>query len=147
MKLEHQVCSLEQAKRLKELGIIQDSFACYIGDDNPDPRYHEPYELMVTDVAYSEVGASWYDARIAAFTSAELGEMLPKQVSTYFNKAEWYCEYIELGTKRYVQVEASEARARAKMILRMLEEKEDGYSINFFNSRINYINKKPTVVG
>jgi hypothetical protein len=42
MKLENQVCTLEQAKRLKELGVEQHSLCCYmaygsefIGNENP----------------------------------------------------------------------------------------------------------------
>lgn len=77
MNLQDQVISLEQAKRLKELGVVQESLFCFIGDDDPDPRYNMPHKLYLTTEAYSEVGAGWYDSRIAAFTVAELGVMLP----------------------------------------------------------------------
>jgi hypothetical protein len=62
MKLENQICTLEQAKRLKELGICQDGYFHY-GDrlDGPTESWmHEGDE----DVFY------------AAFTVAELGVML-----------------------------------------------------------------------
>lgn len=78
MKLSKQVVSLEQAKKLKELGVEQESLFCFIGDDNPDPKYNLPHKLYLTNEAYSEVGAGWYENRIAAFTVAELGVMLPE---------------------------------------------------------------------
>lgn len=34
MNLEQQVCSLENAKRLKELGVKQDSLFWHVGDDS-----------------------------------------------------------------------------------------------------------------
>lgn len=82
MKVSDQVCSLEQAKRLKELGVRQEGLFCFIGDENPDPRYNEPMRLFYESEAI-ECGKSWYDNRIAAFTVAELGIMLPDYYFAY----------------------------------------------------------------
>jgi len=87
MKLESQVCTLEQAKKLKALGVIQESLFCFIGDDNPNPKYNQPHVLYYTPNAWGEVGAGWYDSRIAAFTVAELGVMLDNDCLVERSKA------------------------------------------------------------
>lgn len=65
MKLEDQVVSLELAKRLKELEVMQESlfFWCDNWVHSQDSVYHSPTS--------SET--------FSAFTVAELGEMLPKE--------------------------------------------------------------------
>ena len=68
LAFEKQCAGFDQAKRLKELGIIQESIGCWTGDPNPDPKYHEPYKLYYTQECYSEQGADWYNNRIAAWT-------------------------------------------------------------------------------
>jgi hypothetical protein len=83
MNLEQQVCSLELAKRLKELGIKQESLFYYRAWENP--LINHVSESRVTDdywcLYYHE--DKYYkccDWEIAAFTVAELGEMLPKAI-------------------------------------------------------------------
>jgi hypothetical protein len=126
MKLESQVCSLELAKRLKELGVKQESvFYFYKGSSKPEP-------LNAPDVALQrrqpDVFAAYY---VSAFTVAELGEMLPDSYFTsrytdgfsdsHPNKG-WHGrnwttrEFHEGGCK-------TEADARAKMLIYLLENK------------------------
>jgi hypothetical protein len=69
MNLEQQVCSLDFAKRLKELGVKQESL--YLWSEHTTPAtlwnegaYETKYEHRTTYPCY------------AAFTVAELGEML-----------------------------------------------------------------------
>ena len=59
MKLEKQVCSLESAKRLKELGVKQNSLWCYYKSkkwdmgyvitlkENTDRNLHNIYSLVL----------------------------------------------------------------------------------------------------
>ena len=61
MKLEQHVCSLDLAKRLKELGVKQESLFWW-GE-------------ITKEVHYCKAGKPLH---ISAFTVAELGEMLPK---------------------------------------------------------------------
>jgi hypothetical protein len=90
MNLEEQVCSLELAKRLKELNVEQDSLFCWI--NNCDLEYL-PLEIRNKNVVY------------AAFTVAELGEMLPN-----FNVI-------------YTLFDRNEANARAKILIYLIENK------------------------
>lgn len=74
MKLESQVCSLEYAKRLKELGVKQESlfyWSFYDGGFSEE----EP-GITLTD----EANHGFEEDLLSAFTVAELGEMLPKQI-------------------------------------------------------------------
>ncbi len=70
MKLEQQVVSLELAKRLKELGVKQDSLHEWIYHWRNGKEYH--WSLYPTDEDDK------VNERASAFTVAELGEMLPK---------------------------------------------------------------------
>lgn len=77
MKLDKMAISYEHAKQLRELGVLQlHSYACYIGDDNPDPKYNMAQVLYSCNHAYSVCGSSWFESRTAAFTTYELGQML-----------------------------------------------------------------------
>ena len=65
MTLQEQVCTLEQAKRLKELGCEQESLYAWLRFDGQWFLYENTY---------------WYraacDGYVSAYTVAELGEML-----------------------------------------------------------------------
>lgn len=64
MKLEDQVCSLDLAKRLKELGVKQESVFWWRGD-RTEPQWYVAHERGPV-----------YDVRYAAFTVAELADRL-----------------------------------------------------------------------
>ena len=70
MKLEDQVCSLELAKKLKELGVKQESlfYWWFVRNDMGD-------DVFVSDTKPVNGTEYW-----SAFTVAELGEMLPKYI-------------------------------------------------------------------
>ncbi len=87
MKIENQVCSLEQAKKLKDLGVCQDSFFSWYGGFNGSEM---PPSVDLTDqrnYEYSVNGNYGHpDHMYAAFNVAELGTMLPEYVETYFTR-------------------------------------------------------------
>lgn len=108
MKLEDQVCSLDLAKRLKELGVKQESLHFWQWVEA-----HQDYEI--------DNGS--YDNKISAFTVAEMGEMLRK---TRFNLPvplefwDW-----DWSFKLTDQAEGygTEADARARMLICLIEQK------------------------
>jgi hypothetical protein len=74
MTLEHQVTSLELSKRLKELGVKQESLflwvkACGSGEWS-----------LKSDEAFDHMASLAADDEVAAYTVAELGEMLPREL-------------------------------------------------------------------
>lgn len=136
MKLEQQVCSLELAKRLKELNVKQESLFYWCGShSNPDA----PWEIHNWKVYNSEFRFRYYqsDDPISAFTVAELGEMLPKEIDidpkdeairhyhltcTKWTNG-WIVDYEFYGDdSKLVSIEAdTEADARGTMLQYLLE--------------------------
>jgi len=130
MKIEDQVCSLELAKRLKELGVKQESFCWWV-----EPEYTNDKEPFVQ--AEFPAGHTARTHIASAFTVAELGEMLPITIHGDFDhlicdKAiqHWFVYYScdREGSPRpkgglYLQTESTEANARAKLIVYLLENK------------------------
>jgi len=80
MNLEQQVCSLELAKRLKELGIKQESLFCHQPIKNEKPRVW-PRNFNLNEFAHPSI-----DERIAAFTLIELLEILPNRITININE-------------------------------------------------------------
>lgn len=126
MKLEDQVVSLELAKKLKTLGVKQESMFDWIEWKEGKSK------LIYNDMEHN------YDASIklsfySAFTVAELGEMLPKHAGSYKKEDEYvafsdwkeYAWYIDGGNapKLVIETANTEADARAKMLIYLLENK------------------------
>jgi len=116
MKLEKQICNKELAKNLKELGVKQESEWIWaimnIGAGQSAYIYN-----TVSDKGYHR------DAKYSAFTVAELGEMLKKfgQIERFYNVLGKWVIRNALKNKRF---EAdTEANARAKMLIYLLENK------------------------
>ena len=138
MKLEQQVCSLELAKRLKELGVNQDSLYIWTTRTEPATLWSfDRYEEHFGD----DIG-SGYD-EFSAFTVAELGEMLPKDLyipykgnsgkkrkypqhpHCFFGSGEGHqCQlnYTGGNSQEYISHQAdTEANVRAKMLIYLIE--------------------------
>ena len=124
MELKKQVCSLELAKRIKELGVKQDSLCFYL--DYEDIR---GVRLVVDE---------WQDAKeyktYSAYTVAELGEMLPDYLTLNHNilqldilkiETDWVINYrIGCAKAASIGIRANtEADARAKMLIYLIENK------------------------
>lgn len=117
MPLEKQVTSLELSKKLKELGVKQESLFYYSRVKHEqeyklDFGIHGPYETKDLD------------HKISAFTVAELGEMLPyAALGAYFNQFkganDWSMGY---GLEKTINSD-TEAEARGKMLVYLRENK------------------------
>ena len=117
MTLEQQVTSLELSKKLKELGVKQDSLFWWLEVS--------PGQWNTHCLSY---GKREENIGISAFTVSELGEILPE----YFCSAQagtqekWVCEKYSHGTidaevpRLYADTEAN---ARAKMLIYLIEHK------------------------
>lgn len=137
MKLQDQVCTLEQAKQLRELGVSQDSLFSWCGD--------ETNRLMDGGASGVEYG-KWVfvnttksannqeeDHRdlvpsakpfAAAFTVAELGVMLPtlgiKRVKSNNGQGQDY-HWLEFKSQDWSDI--NEAQLLSKFLIYLLEEK------------------------
>ncbi len=124
MKLENQVCSLELAKKLKELRVEQSAyFTWYVNGDKG--------HLMHNPEGFRGFESKSFDA----FTVAELGEMLPEEIEvnevSYWvgiNRGlgqSWQVFYRKNGTDftRYLQNAETEADTRAKMLIYLIANK------------------------
>jgi hypothetical protein len=118
MKTEDQVCSLELAKKIKELGGGQwEPFAFwYVADNGSEAK------LITRDRWIPVIKAEVFPA----FTIAELGEMLPPAFSSSRGADNrWMCvnemkSNSEDGRIRFADTEAD---ARAKMLIYLFENR------------------------
>ena len=134
MEIEKQVCSLELAKKLKELGVKQEGIFWWITYGNKETGFEEVLETheFCCDCNCPE---KLNEPNYSAFTATELGEMLPNSldkkkwkkwnnnllISKYENG--WIFEYVAgdcfgEGVKCKAKTEAD---ARAKMLIYLLE--------------------------
>ena len=126
MKLEDEVCSLDLAKKLKELGVKQESLFQHVNN----PIGHAGWQMWFQGRVATVLGerAEWY----AAFTVAELGEILPPTIDGKYNdKTRWFnsrktskaCVWYENARpNEEIMTEAdTEADARAKMLVYLIE--------------------------
>jgi hypothetical protein len=115
LPLEKQVVSLELAKRLKELGVAQDSAFRWALDAGNQ-------WVLVS----SRIGKVDPDQRLSAFTVAELGEMLPNGSESWRNEQRRYAaEFVLPGDPKNrgtLHFAATEADARAAMLIHLIEQ-------------------------
>lgn len=158
MKLEDQVCTLEQAKRLKELGVKNTALNYYYQYIcNGETTYPvipinnwTGYKFEYDDSLVRALDGESSNEIYAAYTVAELGEMLPCRIwvgddmySLFFWKADKNWHKISTGTEtsyhyEYQFVNAAElievlgnhqcgghtdAEGRASMLITLLENK------------------------
>jgi len=143
MKTENQICSLESAKKLKELGVEQKSLWYWVKTDldvdtdkfqlviNSKGYVHYGINVKVPDYGYGADGSyGWrsIEKEYSAFTVAELGEMLPEKLNNEWLTCQKVGGYWEAGYKgegdTWIEKEDKiEAEARAKMLIYLLENK------------------------
>lgn len=83
MKLEDQVISLELAKKLKELGVKQDSLFYLAAYENPLDKVFKESDVPDYDWRCDIYNSHYIkdsDYRYSAFTAAELFEILPPRI-------------------------------------------------------------------
>lgn len=123
MRLEDQVVSLELAQRLKELGVKQkDVYAHWFllaGAPNEPQRAC----LICQDISLRYIQTN---TGFAAFTVAELGEMLPVYSGSIRRQDDFFCSNFT-GNRWHPNDEESqravtEADARAKMLIYLIEK-------------------------
>jgi len=119
MNLENQVCSLEYAKRLRELGVKQKSYFRWEERDTGEIEIYHSKPVSIAHNYYS------------AFTVAELGDILPDwcQTKTYIHPQ--LGRQYEIGTLTWINKseyewdcicgDDNEANARAKILIFLLE--------------------------
>lgn len=119
------VCSLDRAKKLKELGVNLDS-DCYWTEYKG--HYKNPeWELCITDDFY--VGDyDIYGERWNAYNVFELGAMLPKVFGDYtfiygydVDDCEWYCGYERFDGCSIISYNEDEADVRAETLIWLIE--------------------------
>jgi len=121
MRLEQQVCSLELAKKLKDLGVKQESFWSWYDtiDRDDSPRLNRSDE----NCSVCTLAKQNWEEKISAFTVAELGEMLPAAALGDFFRTfkmvtgTWEAAY---GVEKTLNA-STEADARAKMLTYLIE--------------------------
>ena len=134
MKLENQVVSLELAQKLKELGVKQESLFFYCGGhtyyhDNDEGDFEEcPMKDELQHEEYCESASMTMEFAIPAYTVAELGDMLRKRdIYLIPVSIEGFWTGIDTKKQKPVQLgsveELTEADARAKMLIYLLENK------------------------
>lgn len=146
MTLEKQVCSLELAKRLKELGVPQvTSLFTWVKSLEEDEDCKGDYKVIILgNAGFKNYYAAGRDNKeigemFAAFTVAELGKILPLTINKvglpitgmpwrlccerYPDSQDWVCSYRSGKLTTSDQWSLSEADARAKMIIYLLENK------------------------
>ena len=121
MKLEDQVCSLELAQKLKELGVRQESLHLWLEASDGARLMNNP-----TSSVYK------YFEKSAAFTVAELGEMLQKYDAKFdlvthmmqmdiANTEQRYAVNIPQVNDWTAYISDTEANSRAKMLIYLIE--------------------------
>jgi hypothetical protein len=123
MKLERQLCPLEHARRLKELGVAQQSL-CYYSDKGIEINIHPDFRMQGSEQAGISIKENPDSRSCAAFSVAELGTALPpalEGITLTMEKGE------EMDYVSYPGIKTTfgntEAQARANMLIWLIENK------------------------
>ena len=148
MTLENQVCSLEQSKKLKELGVKQ--FSLFYHFPNPNRKeIKKKYKIPDYNVLYvkNQIGKEWesiaelfirggvFTSTYSAFTVSELGVMLPEYYPSWRfkvkNAIKWITTVITKDkvkdgntintVNEFDRYAKNEAQARANLLIVLLE--------------------------
>lgn len=123
MTLEQQVTNLEISKKLKELGVKQESLFSYY---TATLRGKSRVRVLIgeeTDVLADAGDEIQYEPICSTFTVAELGEVLPVYYESHRGHGEqggpYYCTNRVLALS---QKGDTEANARGKMLIYLIEK-------------------------
>ena len=135
MEIEKQVVSLELAKKLKELGVKQESFFYWVDAYENYRNTGEAYNGWIVRQKMNWIANSTKRDKIySAFSVSELGEMLPARNidfgKGYFESCKdssgmWRAYWTDTHSGKWIKDfnEVSEADARAKMLIYLIENK------------------------
>jgi hypothetical protein len=163
MNLESQVVSLDLAKKLKELGVKQESYFRWELWYQTSEKFNkgvslgkegifgEDYHIVQSPNGYTTADVKWNqndltkltETSYSAYTVAELGEMLPREVDTPLTKDGgprmelqidkwlddiWQVSYdyrnsMAITTSNKYITAPTEADARARMLIYLIENK------------------------
>jgi len=139
MNISDQVCSIELAQKLKQLGVKQESL--FYWQNQPYNDGTDDIVLMINEIHNDRNSNTIINTecetddhpKYAAFTVAELGAMLPYEVNERFLIIEkcfcnlWQLKYSDedyLRESVIVEIkDESEANARAQMLIYIIENK------------------------
>jgi|SRR5882724_311018 len=140
MNLSDQVCSLELAKRLQRLGVKQESLFCWLTGVNTEECFLYPNQPCFPDSNWRESNHLTPSYGYSAFTVAELGAILPKEIYSdyknysyelnckwelhYSDNKMWHITYIRYNDQDvmdFIIYDLNEANARAKMLIYLIE--------------------------
>jgi hypothetical protein len=130
MEIEEQVCSFGLARRLKELGVKQESLWWWTLDMDVWKLLDNDQFNFIAKQVSEKKGRKMPD-HARAFTVAELGEMMPSWIESHKSPTDrdagnilpgWSTENTLMvqGEPKY-QHANTEANARAKMLIYLLE--------------------------
>lgn len=121
MKLQKQVTNKDISKRIKELGVKQDSLFYYSKLDLKDWEIEQGVEEYSCDYFG---GQEYKEEDISAFTVAELGEMLPEQI-LWKNWDSERDEYLVLSYSKEWSVFRGEPTGSKNWVVTLKSNKED----------------------
>lgn len=161
MKLEDQVCTLEQAKKLKELGVMQESLFYWYkmphtkgGDEywETDEIAYNPWFVNASFPEDESEGDTYFvdgTEQYSAFTVAELGNLLPYRLRdeekrenphlrVYRGESHWDVEYHTTFSRPFVKSREYEnlADAMAHVLIHLLMK--NIITINEINPKSNF---------
>lgn len=114
MTIDNQVCSILQGVILKELGITQNpNCSAFVHVVNAEYSDNVTLKRNIHSLDITK-------ERIALFTTAELGELIPAGYVLPHKKADGFWWY-QCGEKRFG---LTEANARAALLINLLRSKE-----------------------
>lgn len=120
MKLESQVTNLELSKKLKELGVKQESL--YVWGSNIEGARFSPIkekDFILIGVDRRGEYPNIFNFTYSAFTASELGDIFPSSIQLPFKMSgKWYWS----NEKGRYEVD-TETNGRAKMLIYLLEHK------------------------
>lgn len=120
MNIKDQVCSLELAKQIKELGVKQESYLTHIK--------HPFLGWVIYDVKSANTSSFFESERYSAFSVPELGEILitantETKLITYRSELGYYGVEIKERYLSYADTGDTEADARARLLIVLIEHK------------------------
>lgn len=122
MKIEQQVTSLEISKKLKELGVKQESYFHWYQGIQGIWSLGDTTDMMNGAVDVGRSTAPQFNS-YSAFTVAELGEMLPSDFRFTTEIGNWVGGHVRIGSFDIVDLffADTEADARGKILIYLLE--------------------------